>query len=580
MFFRVKHYFFLTIFAFFLTAPFFISADFGGQQTSFFIDSSYDLQSRAQLTATLIRITPSLYFYLDDYWWNSLTAGEQQVIKASLQDLGEEFEGHIYPRITDVFGREWRPGIDNDDHITILLHPMAATTGGYINTADEYSRLQNVFSNQREMIYLNTSFLTTVLAKSYLAHEFTHLIVFNQKEKKFGKPEEIWLNEMRADYAPTLLGYDEDYQNSNLKRRVITFLQFPTDSLTEWQGRDADYGVMNMFSQYLVEQYGLEILADSLFLDKLGIASINQALVNNGFSETFADIFTDWTITNVLNDCSISSKYCYQNFYLKKLKVIPKINFLPFGVESSLALTRETKNWAGNWYKVIGGQGDLKLEFAGFPDVVFKLPYLLDVKGASKEVHFLELNSFQSGRLVIENFNADVASVIIIPSLQDKTMGFDGKEKSYPFFWSVATQLPVESEQGTEEPSVTTQAEEIKILLEKIAFLEKQLEVLKTQLREAMGQPVEEEGGQTLTFNLRQGERGEQITILQTWLAQDPALYPEALVTGYFGRLTKAAVIRFQNKYASEVLTPWGLSAGTGFVGTTTRKKLNQLYGN
>ncbi|MEK7576776.1 MAG: hypothetical protein AAB482_03730 [Patescibacteria group bacterium] len=39
------------------------------------------------------------------------------------------------------------------------------------------------------------------------------------------------------------------------------------------------------------------------------------------------------------------------------------------------------------------------------------------------------------------------------------------------------------------------------------------------------------------------------------------------------------SVIAFQEKYKDEILTPNGLTHGTGYVGAATRKKLNQLYG-
>jgi hypothetical protein len=47
--------------------------------------------------------------------------------------------------------------------------------------------------------------------------------------------------------------------------------------------------------------------------------------------------------------------------------------------------------------------------------------------------------------------------------------------------------------------------------------------------------------------------------------------------TSTFGLLTRSAVKRFQEKYASEILYPIGLSGGTGFVGRQTLLKLKTI---
>lgn len=54
------------------------------------------------------------------------------------------------------------------------------------------------------------------------------------------------------------------------------------------------------------------------------------------------------------------------------------------------------------------------------------------------------------------------------------------------------------------------------------------------------------------------GTSGSDVTELQTYLSRSPAIYPEGLVTGYFGQLTKAAVERFQT------------AQGIAFEGTPT----------
>jgi len=63
---------------------------------------------------------------------------------------------------------------------------------------------------------------------------------------------------------------------------------------------------------------------------------------------------------------------------------------------------------------------------------------------------------------------------------------------------------------------------------------------------------------------------------LQEFLKKDPVIYPEELVTGFFGPATERAVQRFQKKHG---LVSSGSPATTGYgaVGPKTRTKLNSL---
>lgn len=79
--------------------------------------------------------------------------------------------------------------------------------------------------------------------------------------------------------------------------------------------------------------------------------------------------------------------------------------------------------------------------------------------------------------------------------------------------------------------------------------------------------------------DLTKGSQGTEVRKLQECLARDHEVYPEGSVTGVFGAATQAAVIRFQEKYKAEILTPSGLTKGTGTVKAGTRAKLNELCG-
>lgn len=556
---------------FFLAVPGLVSADLVGERRRFFVDPVYDATGREGVDAVLQVANARSYFYLEEAWWNGQKPEDQPQIQSFFVSLATEFEQKVYPTLVGTFGQEWNPGIDNQEPITVLFHVMKDDAGGYTNYGDEYPRVQVPSSNEREMIYLNVKATRGPFLKSFLAHEFTHLITFNQKEKLRKVSEEIWLNEVRAEYAPTLVGYDVNYEDSNLKQRVKSFLEKPSNPLTEWENKTYDYGIADLFAQYIVDQYGKEVLVDSLKSSKIGIASLNEALAKGAFQEDFAKVFTNWVIALFLNDCTYGTRYCYHNPHLVNFRVIPQTNFFPSIGENVLVLNNATQDWAGNWFKIVGGKDTLKVEFRGDPTGVFKVPYVIEDSQRKFSVQFLSLDRENNGELFIPKFNSDVRSVIMLPVSQKKVQGLDEEHPSYPFSLSISTtKRTAEAEQ-----------ELISQLLLQIESLKQRIAALQAELTRVLGS----QGGASCTqftkdlfFGLKDDS---EVRCLQELLkSKEPTLYPEGLVSGNFFALTQAAVVRFQEKYRSEVLAPVGLTQGTGYVGSLSRRKLNELLTN
>lgn len=74
---------------------------------------------------------------------------------------------------------------------------------------------------------------------------------------------------------------------------------------------------------------------------------------------------------------------------------------------------------------------------------------------------------------------------------------------------------------------------------------------------------------------LKKGDSNTDVKALQKALKLEGYDQP---ITGYFGSITRANLIRLQEKYASEILDPSGLTKGTGVCATFTRMFLNKKY--
>jgi len=566
-----------------LLAPHVAFADSYGDKVTFIVDKNYDSTGRSRVPAILAWVGTKIYFYADDQWWGGLDAAARQSYNNSFQALDQEFSKNIQPKMTALLGSDINPVVNRDGMLTILVHPMVKDAGGYINTGDGYSRYQSSASNEREMVYFNTRFIDSPLAKSYLAHEFTHLITFNQKDRLRNITEDVWLNESRADYASTILGYDAAFEGSNFDQRVRSFSADSTNSLVEWLNKPANYGAAHLFVQYLVDQYGAKIISDSMNSDEVGIASIDYALKKNGFDIDFVQVFRNWLITVLANDCRLGSQYCYKYADLRDFGVAPRINYLPNSDQVSLTVMYNTGYFAGNWQKIVGGNGDLTLEFSAAPKEKFIVPYLMCYPGGECRIGQLLTDNQGGAVLKMPDFGRQYASLTLMPFASGKTSGFNNTTGNY-LSYTIKIAISPRSGQTNTGNNTVQNDPKIQALLAQIETLKREIARIQAILATRVN-PIantvsnsEKYSCKTITTDLYFGvENYAQVSCLQQLLKTQGAAVYAGAVTGRFSLETQAAVIRFQEKYAAEILTPLGLKKGTGYVSAATRAQINRL---
>jgi hypothetical protein len=115
-----------------------------------------------------------------------------------------------------------------------------------------------------------------------------------------------------------------------------------------------------------------------------------------------------------------------------------------------------------------------------------------------------------------------------------------------------------------------------------VASLQALISSLQAQLAALSGGSTAGTACYVFARNLSQGMSGDDVMQLQKRLNANAATQVAVSGAGspgnetsFFGPATHAAVIKYQNMNAAAILTPVGLTAGTGYVGPSTRAHLN-----
>lgn len=297
-----------------------------GETKEIYVDNNTNISTFVQKSATLRAVGTYCYVWVvDDFY--SLTAGKNKVDSAIAQEYADAFD-KMYPMITNVFGNEsdeiyyyydWR-NMENysstGTKINIVVYdigndyslPENQQCGivGYFYAKDyiyNYSE-KGVTSNNGKYFYIdsgyaNSSFDTTI---STLAHEFQHMVNYNQKTVSHNLTSGQWYNEMLSmlceDMMQEHLGIkDED----SPKARTTVFNEYYRYSgISEYNSKNqiCSYATAFSFGSFIARNFGgaelVQKISQNSYVDNDSIINAVNSL--NGTNYTYDDLFEKYLL--------------------------------------------------------------------------------------------------------------------------------------------------------------------------------------------------------------------------------------------------------------------------------------------
>ncbi|MDR2445583.1 MAG: hypothetical protein LBD44_06590 [Spirochaetaceae bacterium] len=282
-------------------------------------ETFYKVEAKLRATGTYSNVWVANANFIATGHNNSTSSNDGNITTDQAQTLANKFD-EIYIKETPVFGFEYGGGVgssdlsyggaDSDPKIHILVYDIdkdyyPSQTGGvfgYFFSGDEYSEAElsslghgNYKTNQAEIFYIDAHFTDSRpnLMYSTLAHEFQHMINFNQKTIKSGynTVAGVWYNEMLSmlaeDLIDPLIGIPATDQAHPIQCRIPDFLAYyyyedPTVWLNNTNTVLHSYANAYALGAYLVRNFGGAALVKEIMSGTLvDTASLNAALASS-----------------------------------------------------------------------------------------------------------------------------------------------------------------------------------------------------------------------------------------------------------------------------------------------------------
>ncbi|MFW9804344.1 MAG: hypothetical protein ACFFFC_16930, partial [Candidatus Thorarchaeota archaeon] len=318
-----------------------------GDQETFWVGES-DTLSHFEVTATLRYIGPNSYWWIED---------GHDVPDSDITASAEAFENGIYPTNRAFFGNEWSPGVDNDPRVHIFIGNVPGV-GGYFYSINEYSKLINPYSNEKEMFFINIAAARPGSNRldAILAHEFQHMIHWYNDAN-----EETWVNEGLSELAMDLNNYDTGGTERAYAKTPDTQLNTWGDSPNE---SIAHYGGSFLFMNYFLERFGEELMREVVAHPANGADGFDAVLAARGQAYRFDDVFADWVVANYLDDPALGEGvWGYADLSVDSMAIDAQHRDYPAYQASSVS------QYAADYILFEKAQGDLTIQFTGTTQV-------------------------------------------------------------------------------------------------------------------------------------------------------------------------------------------------------------------